>query len=52
MAFYDTKEQLYIETNVLDVKLGASLQQVQQGVWFPYNETPDNAALWLIAFAR
>ena len=32
MAFYKEKEQLYLETDVLSVGLGASLLQVRYGM--------------------
>ena len=37
-----------MEKNVLGVGLGESLLQIRDGLQFPRNETPDNAALWLI----
>ena len=51
MAFYNEKEQLYLETDVFDVVLGATLLQARDKIRFLRNETPDNAALWAITFA-
>ena len=45
IAFYKEKEQLYIETDVSDVGLRASLLQVREGTWLLRNEGPNNAAL-------
>ena len=51
MVFYNEKVQLYLETDVSGVYLGASLLQVRDRMQFPRNKSPNNAALWLIAFA-
>ena len=34
IMFYNEKEQLYLETDILCVGLGASLLQVRDGMWF------------------
>ena len=52
MAFYNKKEQLYWETDALGVSLRASILHARDGVWFPRNELPNNAALQPIAFLR
>ena len=52
MVFYNEKEQLYLQTDVLDVSWGVSLIQVRDGMHFPRNEVPYNAALQPVAFAR
>ena len=46
MAFYNEKEQLYLETEYVSVvSLGASLLNMRNGMQFPRNEAPDNTAL-------
>ena len=45
MAFYNEKEELYLETDVLGVSLRASFLQVRDGKWFPKDEAPENVAL-------
>ena len=50
MAFYNEKEQLYLETDVSGVSLRASLLPVRDKMWLPRNKAPDNAALWTVAF--
>ena len=50
MAFYNEKEQLYLETDVSGVGLGAGLLQVRDDMQFSRNEVPDNAVLWPVAF--
>ena len=50
MTFNSGKELLYLEMDVLGVSLGAGLLHVRDGMQFPRNEAPDNAALWSIAF--
>ena len=50
MAFY-IAQQPYWGINVIAVSLDTSLLQVRDGMWFPRNERPDNAALWPIVFA-
>ena len=49
MVFYNEKEQLYLETDVLGVGLGASILHVTDEMQFPKNEAPDNAVMWPIA---
>ena len=51
MAFYNEKEQLYLETDALGIILGESLLQVRVGIWLPRNEASDNPVLCPIAFA-
>ena len=51
MAFYNEKEQLYIERDVSGVGLVASLLQVRDGILFQKSKTTDDTALQLIAFA-
>ena len=41
-----------METNASHVGLGASLMQVRARMWFSWNETPSNAALWPITFTN
>ena len=50
VALYNEKVQPFIETNVLGLGLRASLLQVRDGMQFPKNEAPNNAALQPIAF--
>ena len=50
MAFYNDKQQLYLETDTLGVSLGASLLQIGDGMLFSRNDAPDNAALQPITF--
>ena len=52
MAFYNKKEQLYLESNVSAVGLGTSVLQVRDRMWFPRNKALDNAVLWPIAFVN
>ena len=42
MAFYNEKQQLYLETNASDVRLGASLLQAWDWMWFPRDEASDS----------
>ena len=51
-AFYNEKEQLHLERDVLDVDHRASLLQARNGMQFPRNEAPNNAALWSKAFCK
>ena len=51
MSIYNEKEQLYLETNALNVSLEGSFLQVRDRMWFPKDETANNMALWPIAFA-
>ena len=51
MILYNEKEQLYLKRDVWGVGLEAKHLQVREGMWFPRNEAPDNAALQPIAFA-
>ena len=51
MAFYNKKEQLYLETNVLGVSSGVHLLKMRDIIWFLRNEASDNAVLWPITFA-
>ena len=50
MAFYNEKEQLYLETYVLGVGLGACFQQVGDRMQFQKDEAPNNMTLWPIPF--
>ena len=50
MAFYNTKEQGYLETDALGASLGAHHLQVRDGMQFPINEAPGNAVLQPRAF--
>ena len=50
MAFYNEKEQLYFEKDMLGVGLGAILLWEKDGMQFPRNRTPNNAALWPTEF--
>ena len=52
MTFYNEKEQLYLETDMSDFGLGASLEQEREGLWFPRNEAPGSAVLEPIAFVK
>ena len=45
MVFNNGKDEVYLETDVLDVGLRRCLQQERNGMQFPRNETPDNVAL-------
>ena len=45
-TFYNKSEQLYLETHISGVSLRPSFLQVRNGMPFPRNEAPDNAALW------
>ena len=51
MAFYNEKEQLYLETDPSDIGLGASLLQARGRMQFPRNEAPNNSAQQPIVFA-
>ena len=44
MIFYNKKEQLYLETDVLHVGLRVSLLQGRDEMQFPRDEGPYNAA--------
>ena len=44
MVFYNEKEQLYLETDPLDVGLIVGLLLVRDRMWLPKNETSENAA--------
>ena len=50
MAFYNKKEQLYLEIDALGIALEAGLLQMRDDMQFLRNEAPDNAELQLIAF--
>ena len=50
MAFYNLKEQLFLETDMLGVGLGARLLHMRDGMQFPRNKACSNAALWPISF--
>ena len=50
MAFYNEKEQLYLETYASGVSLGASCLHMRDDMWVPRNEAPKNAVLWPIVF--
>ena len=43
MAFYNEKEQLYLETNALRVAPGAGFLGVREGIQFPRNKVPINS---------
>ena len=45
MVFYMEKEQLYLET---EIGPGSNILQVKERMWLPWNEAPDNAALYPI----
>ena len=45
MAFYNEKEQLYLEMDMLGVSLRASLLQSRDEVQFSNDETSDNMAV-------
>ena len=51
MAFCNEKEQLYLETDMLGVGLGASLLQVRDRMWLSKNEAPENTGLCPIPLA-
>ena len=51
MAFYNRKEQLYLETYAIGKGLQASLLRVRDRIKFIRNEPPNNATLWPIPFA-
>ena len=51
MAFYNEEEQLYLETGMFGIGLGASLLQVRNIIDFPSNDTSDNATQFPVAFA-
>ena len=40
MAFYDEKQQLYLETVASGISLGENLLQARDGIQFLRNETP------------
>ena len=50
MAFYNEKEQLYIEGDILSAGLGPNPLQMRDSMSFPRNEAPNNAVLQTIAF--
>ena len=50
MAFYNEKEQMYLETDASGDGLEASLLQVRDGMKFLRYKPNENAALQLIAF--
>ena len=50
MAFYNEKEQLYLEADAFGVSQAVSLLQVRDGIQYRRNEAPDNASLWPVAF--
>ena len=50
MAFYNEKEQLYLEADVLGVRLGGCLLQARDRMQFLMDETTDSAVLLKIAF--
>ena len=52
MEFYNGNKQLYLETDPFSVRLGVSLLQVKDRMWFSRNETPYNEVLWPTAFTR
>ena len=45
MAFYNEKEQLHLETDVLGVGTGTSLLEAKHGMWFPKTEAPHAIAV-------
>ena len=51
MKYYDVRKPLYLETNTSGVDLVATLLQVRDDLNWWYDEEPDNAMLYLIAFA-
>ena len=51
MAFYNKKGQLYIDTDASGLGLRPSLLYLRDGMQFPRNEAPYNAAFWPVAFA-
>ena len=51
MNFYNERDWLYLETDVLGVRLGASLVQVRDRIQSPKDEASDTSALWPITFA-
>ena len=51
VTFYNENEELYLEWDAANVGLGASLLQARDGMSFPWNEIPNNAALQPRAFA-
>ena len=51
MAFYQEREELYMETNPSDEGLGAHLLQVRNRMWFPQNEAPVKTTLQPIVLA-
>ena len=50
MTFYNKKQQLYLDTDVLGVILRASLLHVRDKISLPRNEAANNAALYPIPF--
>ena len=50
MAFFNEKEQLYLETDVSGVSLKATLLQARDGMQFPKDEASNNMALQPIVF--
>ena len=52
MAFYNKKEQLYLETVVSVVGLATSLLQAKDEIQFPRNEERDRVALQSVMCAR
>ena len=49
-TFYK-KEPIYLETDVLGVRLGVGHLQVRDGLQFPWDKARDNTTLCLIVFA-
>ena len=50
MKFYNENEELYFETDALQVGLGAGLLQVREGMTCPRDIPPDSSILCQISF--
>ena len=51
MKFYDKNKPLYLETDALEIGLGAALLQIRDGATCPMDIEPDNTILRPIIFA-
>ena len=52
MTLLNNREQLYLETEELNVGLGVSVLQGKGNTLFPRNKEPDNALLLSVVFAK
>ena len=51
MALYNEKKQLYLEIDIYSVRLGASLLQARDRMWYPRYKAPKNTVQQTIVFA-